>query len=59
VKACDRPPRTAAIPDRPAARREQPREEPCDICGNDAVEWRKCKLVCTACGTILKSCADL
>jgi hypothetical protein len=34
-------------------------EEPCVMCGGTAVTWRKCKLVCLSCGTILKSCADL
>ncbi len=33
--------------------------EICDVCGSDRVIWRKCKLVCLNCGTILKSCADL
>ena len=33
--------------------------ETCDMCGMAQVEWRKCKLVCRNCGTILKSCADL
>ena len=31
----------------------------CDVCGSERVTWRKCKLVCLSCGTILKSCADL
>jgi hypothetical protein len=34
-------------------------EEPCVMCGGATVVWRKCKLVCPSCGTILKSCADL
>ena len=38
---------------------DQPVEEPCDVCGSPLVQWRKCKLVCLNCGTILKSCADL
>jgi len=58
MKACDRPPRSTLLPETPAPR-EVPKEEPCDMCGSDAVEWRKCKLVCPTCGTILKSCADL
>jgi hypothetical protein len=33
--------------------------ERCDYCGEPALVWRKCKLVCTACGNINKSCADL
>ncbi|MBI1809490.1 MAG: hypothetical protein HYR75_06275 [Gemmatimonadetes bacterium] len=33
--------------------------EHCDHCGETALVWRKCKLVCTACGNINKSCADL
>jgi len=31
----------------------------CDYCGSDAVEWRKCKLICNNCKQINKSCADL
>jgi hypothetical protein len=38
---------------------KQPPGEPCDHCGADALVWRKCKLVCEACGNIVKSCADL
>jgi hypothetical protein len=34
-------------------------EDVCDICGSANVVWRKCKLICLTCGTILKSCADL
>jgi hypothetical protein len=33
--------------------------ECCDYCGSRRLEWRKCKLVCTACRQINKSCADL
>lgn len=33
--------------------------ECCDYCGSTHLEWRKCKLVCTACKQINKSCADL
>jgi len=32
---------------------------PCDYCGAPKLVWRKCKLICEACGTINKSCADL
>lgn len=32
--------------------------EVCDVCGNPAVVWRKCKQLCLQCGTILRSCAD-
>ena len=38
---------------------ESPAGEHCDVCGSDRVIWRKCKLICLNCGTILKSCADL
>jgi hypothetical protein len=31
----------------------------CDYCGAAALEWRKCKLICTNCKQINKSCADL
>jgi len=33
--------------------------ETCDYCGAATLEWRKCKLVCTTCNQINKSCADL
>lgn len=33
--------------------------ESCDYCGATTLEWRKCKLVCTSCRQINKSCADL
>ena len=31
----------------------------CDICGSDRLVWRNCKLLCTNCRSIVKSCADL
>ena len=33
--------------------------ESCDVCGATSLEWRKCKLVCVSCRSIVKSCADL
>ena len=33
--------------------------ESCDYCGSAQLEWRKCKLICTDCRQINKSCADL
>ncbi|HVZ34441.1 MAG TPA: hypothetical protein VG963_18560 [Polyangiaceae bacterium] len=33
--------------------------EGCDHCGLTALEWRKCKLVCTRCRQINESRADL
>ncbi len=33
--------------------------ESCDYCGANTLEWRKCKLICTSCRQINKSCADL
>lgn len=36
-----------------------PTRESCDYCGSDKLEWRKCKLICTDCRQINKSCADL
>jgi hypothetical protein len=33
--------------------------DPCDICNSSRTVWRKCKLVCLDCGSIVKSCADL
>lgn len=59
MKACDRGPRSTLKRESPAQELQAPAEEPCDMCGSTAVEWRKCKLVCPTCGTILKSCADL
>jgi hypothetical protein len=38
---------------------ETERVECCDYCGSGNLEWRKCKLVCTDCRQINKSCADL
>ncbi|MEA3244938.1 MAG: hypothetical protein U9Q74_02150 [Gemmatimonadota bacterium] len=48
----------------PATPRRDPRDgttdpAPCDFCGARALAWRKCKLICGACGNINKSCADL
>jgi len=34
-------------------------EECCDYCGAATLVWRKCKLICTSCAQINKSCADL
>jgi hypothetical protein len=33
--------------------------ELCEVCGAPALIWRSCKLVCTNCRSIVKSCADL
>lgn len=33
--------------------------ESCDYCGSMTLTWRKCKLICTSCAQINKSCADL
>lgn len=33
--------------------------ETCDYCGSTTLAWRKCKLICTSCAQINKSCADL
>ena len=33
--------------------------EPCDVCGSARTVWRKCKLFCLDCHSIVKSCADL
>lgn len=52
-----------AVPARKVLPPEVPATEagdgPCDVCGSDRVEWRKCKLVCLNCRQIVKSCADL
>jgi hypothetical protein len=34
-------------------------QESCDYCGSVTLEWRKCKLICSTCAQINKSCADL
>ena len=34
-------------------------QETCDYCASVRLSWRKCKLICEACGQINKSCADL
>ncbi len=31
----------------------------CEYCGFEALQWRKCKLICNNCKQINKSCADL
>ena len=31
----------------------------CDYCGSPSLVWRKCKLICSSCHQINKSCADL
>jgi hypothetical protein len=41
----------------PDAAAESP--ECCDYCASVRLEWRKCKLICTDCKQINKSCADL
>ena len=33
--------------------------ESCDHCGSVSLVWRKCKLICSNCTQITKSCADL
>jgi hypothetical protein len=43
----------------PAAARQAPALDPCEICRSTAVVERRCKVVCLNCRTILKSCADL
>ncbi|MBX3174313.1 MAG: hypothetical protein KF709_07860 [Gemmatimonadaceae bacterium] len=34
-------------------------DETCDHCGSRTLVWRKCKLICSDCRQINKSCADL
>jgi hypothetical protein len=36
-----------------------PSADVCDLCGSNRIVWRRCKLICENCHTILKSCADL
>ena len=31
----------------------------CEYCGFETLAWRKCKLICSNCKQINKSCADL
>ena len=38
---------------------DKPVTEPCDLCGAMALVERKCKVICTNCGSILRTCADL
>jgi hypothetical protein len=45
-----------------AARESEPCAAPvesCVYCGATTLEWRKCKLICSTCRQINKSCADL
>jgi len=42
-----------------AAEARMAEQEVCDYCGSAALEWRKCKQLCTNCGAIVRSCADL
>jgi hypothetical protein len=52
--------RTPGPEARAPERRDGPEEDvPCDFCGISALQWRKCKLICTNCHNINKSCADL
>ncbi len=55
-KSEDRTPKTGHGRPRPDGRAVG---ELCDYCGAEALAWRKCKLICEACGNIVKSCADL
>src|SRR6476469_1665776 len=59
ISAATPPPRT----DRPTSSQDdqpsKPQPESCDVCGSQRLIWRNCKLICTNCRTILKSCADL
>ncbi len=55
----DDDPKTANPAIAPTEKPEPSEPELCDICGSDQLSWRKCKLMCLNCGTILKSCADL
>ena len=67
-----RPPAARPAPDEPAADDLENLEdimppailadferEMCDHCGSTDTWWRNCKLLCRACGSIVKSCADL
>jgi hypothetical protein len=47
----DPPPVPSAVP---SAGNDQ-----CEVCGSDRVSWRNCKLLCSNCRSIVKSCADL
>ncbi|HYV97376.1 MAG TPA: hypothetical protein VE967_07995 [Gemmatimonadaceae bacterium] len=48
---------TAALREIPETRSEP--DDVCDRCGSPTLVWRKCKLICTHCQAIVKSCADL
>ena len=34
-------------------------QDACEYCGSASLVWRKCKLICSNCQQINKSCADL
>lgn len=34
-------------------------QDACEYCGSPSLVWRKCKLICSNCNQINKSCADL
>lgn len=34
-------------------------KEQCDRCGAEALEWIKCKQICSNCRQIARTCADL
>lgn len=52
-------PHEAPAPE-PSRETDGPAEgESCDYCGARTLSWRKCKLICSSCSQINKSCADL
>jgi len=53
------PARTNRPPTPQDDERAGPQSELCDVCGSDRLIWRSCKLICTNCRSMLKSCADL
>jgi hypothetical protein len=52
-------PGITVIPTLDNERSAAPAAECCDYCASPQLEWRKCKLICTNCRQINKSCADL
>jgi hypothetical protein len=53
------PSRESPTPGVPVPESPTQGSEICDRCASDRLIWRNCKLLCTNCRSIVKSCADL
>jgi hypothetical protein len=51
--------REEPVPEEPEPNDGPALGETCDYCGATELTWRKCKLICSNCSQIIKSCADL